>query len=63
MAADCSAAIDAIDAARIPQFTAGLVGSLPCPGGADASGDGLVNSIDSALVLQFVAGLIPSLPP
>ena len=61
--ADCSAAVDAIDAALILQFTADLVDSLPCPGGADANGDGLVNSIDSALVLQLVAGLIPGLPP
>ena len=63
MAADCSATIDAIDAALVLQFVAGLIGSLPCQDAADVNADGIVNAIDAALVLQFVAGLIPGLPP
>ena len=60
---DCSGSVNAIDAALILQFVAGLLGSLPCPDGADTNGDGSVNSIDAALILQFSAGLVPSLPP
>ncbi len=61
--ASCDGTVNALDAALILQFTAGLLDSLPCPLGADANGDGVVNSIDSVLVLQLVAGLLPSLPP
>jgi hypothetical protein len=60
--ADCSGSVNAIDAAFILQFAAGLLGSLPCPANADANSDGNVNSIDAALVLQFAAGLLSSLP-
>ncbi len=35
-----------------------LITSIPCFGGADMSGDGLVNSVDAALILQFDAGLL-----
>jgi alpha-tubulin suppressor-like RCC1 family protein len=60
---DGSGSVNAIDAALILQFVAGLLDSLPCPQNADTNGDGNVNSIDAALILQFSAGLIGSLPP
>lgn len=59
--ASCDSAVDAIDAALILQFSAGLLSNLPCPGGGDVNGDGEVTSIDAALVLQFTAGLLSSL--
>jgi hypothetical protein len=55
--------VNAIDAALILQFAAGLIGSLPCGQNADVNGDGNVDAIDAALILQYAAGLIPSLPP
>ncbi|MCH8025220.1 MAG: PD40 domain-containing protein [Chloroflexi bacterium] len=61
--ADCSSAVNAIDAALILQLIAGLVGTLPCPVAADANASGNVDAIDAALVLQFVAGLVGTLPP
>ena len=61
--ADCSGAVNSIDALLVLQNVAGLLGSLPCQQDADVNGDGAVNSIDSALILQFTAGLLSSLPP
>ena len=61
--ADCSSAVNAIDAALILQLIAGLVATLPCPAAADANASGNVDAIDAALVLQFVAGLVGNLPP
>ena len=60
--ANCNNHVDAIDAALILQFAAGLFHSLPCSGAADVNHDGRVNSVDSALILQFVAGLLERLP-
>ena len=57
--ANCDGDITSIDAALILQFTAGLLGDLPC--NADANGDGNTDAIDAALVLQFTAGLLESL--
>ena len=61
--ANCDGNVNALDAAWILQFGAGLISSLPCPMGADANGNGTVNALDAALVLQFSAGLLSSLPP
>ena len=61
--ANCDGTVNALDAALILQFSAGLLNSLPCPMGADANADGTVNALDAALVLQFSAGLLRSLPP
>ena len=61
--ANCDGTVNALDAALILQFSAGLLNSLRCPLGADANGDGTVNALDAALVLQFSAGLLRSLPP
>jgi hypothetical protein len=48
--------VNAIDAAYILQYSAGLIGSLPCEAAADVNEDGSINAIDAALVLQFVSG-------
>ena len=61
--ANCDDAVNAIDAAFILQFGAGLIGGLPCADRADANQDGDVTAVDAALVLQFGAGLIGMLPP
>lgn len=60
---DCNGVVNAIDAAFILQFIAGLIDELPCPENADANQDGSVNTIDAALILQFSAGLLGMLPP
>lgn len=60
---DCSAEVNAVDAAFLLQFIAGLVDELPCGENEDANDDGSVNSIDVALILQVSAGLLGSLPP
>ena len=60
---DCSGSVNAIDAALILQFAAGLLVSLPCPQNADVNNDDNVTAIDAALILQFAAGLLGSLPP
>jgi Tol biopolymer transport system component len=61
--ANCVGAIDAIDAALILQWNAGLLTHLACALDADVNQDGDVNAIDAALVLQFAAGLLNALPP
>jgi hypothetical protein len=61
--ANCNGLVNAVDAALILQFGAGLTASLPCRDAADVNGDGLVNAIDASLVLQFDAGLLDHLPP
>jgi hypothetical protein len=61
--ANCDQSVNAIDAALVLQFAAGLVTALPCPDGADANRDDMANAIDAALILQYSAGLLPGLPP
>ena len=61
--ANCDETLNAIDAAIILQFTASLIGSLPCDENADVNESGDVDAIDAAIILQFSAGLIVSLPP
>jgi len=56
-------AINAIDAALILQFGAGLLPALPNIDRADVNDDGTVNAVDAALILQFTAGLLPTLEP
>ena len=60
---DCNGEINAIDAAFILQFVAGLIDELPCPENADVNEDGSTDTIDAALILQFSAGLLNMLPP
>ena len=59
--ANCDGNVNAIDAALVLQFVAGLTGSLACEENADVNESGDVNAIDAALILQFVAGLVGSL--
>ncbi len=61
--ANCDGSVDAVDAALVLQFSAGLLSSVPCAAGADVSGDGDITSVDAALILQFTAGLLDRLPP
>jgi hypothetical protein len=61
--ANCNGAVNAIDAAIVLQFDAGLLGAIPCEDNADANQNGTVNTIDAALILQFDAGLLGQLPP
>ena len=61
--ANCDGMVNAIDAAFILQFGAGLIGDLPCADLADANQDGDVTAVDAALILQFSAGLFGMLPP
>lgn len=60
---DCSGEVNAIDAAFILQYAAGLIDELPCEKNADVNEDGDITSVDAALILQLTAGLIGSLPP
>ena len=60
--ASCDGSVDAVDAALVLQFTAGLLGSVPCAESGDVNGDGDITSVDAALILQFTAGLLDSLP-
>jgi hypothetical protein len=60
---NCDRIVNAIDAALILQYGAGLLGTLPCQPNADVNEDGSISAIDAALVLQLVAWLLGSLPP
>ncbi len=61
--ANCDDTVNAIDSAFILQFSAALLGTLPCADVADVNNDGVTNPLDAALILQFSAGLLDSLPP
>jgi alpha-tubulin suppressor-like RCC1 family protein len=52
--------VNAIDAALILQYSAGLIASINP--NADVNHSGQINAIDSAVILQYSAGLIPGLP-
>ncbi len=60
---DCDGNIDAVDAALLLQYAAGLTGPMPCLMAADVNRDSFFDAIDAALILQYVAGLIGTLPP
>jgi TolB protein len=59
---NCAGVTNAIDAAIVLQYGAGLIGTLPCEDDADVNGDGDIDSVDAALILQYTAGLLDSLP-
>jgi len=61
--ANCDGRVDAVDAAVVLQFSAGLAHSLPCQAAADVNLSGIIDSIDALVILQYVAGLIHNLPP
>lgn len=54
---NCDGRTDALDAALVLQYSAGLISSLPCPQNADANGDGRIDALDAAVILQLTAGL------
>ena len=54
----CDGITNAVDAALVLQFVAGLLPSLPCPEAADVNSDGHTDTIDAALILQHGAGLV-----
>ncbi len=56
--ADCNGTVNAIDAALMLQYAAGLIDAVGCPDDGDVNHDGVVNPIDAALALQMSAGLI-----
>lgn len=56
--ANCDGETNALDAAIVLQFNAGLIDSVRCED-ADFDHNGLVNALDAALILQKDAGLIP----
>jgi len=55
--------VDAIDAALILQYTAGITGSLPNAPSGNVNSDASINAIDASLILQYSAGIITTLPP
>ena len=57
---NCDGTVNAIDAALVLQFSAGL-GVLPCPENGDVNGDGTIDALDATLILQFVAGLLETI--
>jgi hypothetical protein len=61
--ANCVTGANAIDAAIVLQYAAGLLSTLTCPDAADVDGNSVIDSRDAALILQFAAGLIDQLPP
>jgi len=48
---NCDGRTDAIDAALVLQYTAGLIDTLPCIEVGDMNGDGRIDSIDAFLIL------------
>jgi plastocyanin len=60
---NCDETVNAIDAALVLQYGAGIISSLGCEDKADTNEDGAINAIDAALILQYGAGIIASLPP
>ena len=59
---NCDGSVNAIDAAYVLQYQAGLIFVLPCQAKGDVNQDGRVDAIDAALILQYGAGLIFRLP-
>jgi alpha-tubulin suppressor-like RCC1 family protein len=64
---NCDSSVNAIDAALVLQFGAGLLqvcgAKLPCQQNADVNHDVSVSGIDAALILQYTAGLLGHWPP
>lgn len=60
---NCNGTVDVIDATLVLQFSAGLLGSLPCAENGDVNRDSNINALDAALILQVVAGLLVTITP
>lgn len=60
---NCDGGVNALDAAFVLQYAAGLTASMPCLENADTNSDGAVNPLDAALILQVGAGIISDLGP
>lgn len=58
----CDGIVNALDAALILQYVAGLTSSLPCPDQGDTNGDGEITAADALLILQFNAGMVTAFP-
>lgn len=56
--ANCDGEVNAIDAAIVLQFQAGLIVGVDCPQNGDVNHDDEVGAIDAALILQMSAGLL-----
>jgi len=54
---NCDGRVDAVDAALVLQYSAGLIHTLPCPQNGDVNNDGRIDAVDAALILQVTAGL------
>jgi hypothetical protein len=48
---NCNGIVNAIDAALVLQYTAGLINTLPCLSNGDMNGDGRIDSVDAFLIL------------
>ena len=48
---NCDGRVNAIDAALVLQYHAGLINSLPCLSNGDMNGDGRIDSVDAFLIL------------
>jgi hypothetical protein len=59
---NCDENVNAIDAALILQYSAGLLADFACPQDADTNHDGHADAIDAALILQFSAGFLTQIP-
>ena len=59
----CDGTVNAVDAALVLQFGAGLLEDLGCPNQGDVNDDGMITSVDAALILQFTAGLLDNPSP
>ena len=53
--------MNAVDAAIVLQYDAGLLASINA--NADVNNSGEIDAIDAALILQYAANLISHLPP
>lgn len=61
--ADCSGAIDAVDALAVLREVAALPTTAGCLAHADVNCSGARDAVDAMIILRFTAGLPPNQPP